>query len=102
MLHSLWSNLSHIKKAQFTPTNGQLKLFSTITEKFLVLVKVDNLSLIIFNQGQRFGKKESCNLWDKLWGGAGKPGQQTRHITDPAVTLTPKEKLVWGRLWGGQ
>lgn len=57
MLQLLWSNLSHIKKAQLTPTNVRLKLFSTITEKFFVSVKFNNLLPIIFNRGQRFGKK---------------------------------------------
>lgn len=74
MFYSLWSNVTY-KKAQFTPTNVQIQLFSTITEKFLVLVKFSNLLLIIPNWEQRFGKKESCNLWDKLWGTGGKSGQ---------------------------
>lgn len=102
MLHPLWSTLSHIKKAQFTPTAVQLKIFGTVTEKFLVLVKFDNLWLIIFNQGQRFGNKGSCNLWDKLWGGAGNPGQPDHSGVDPVVALKPKDKLVWGLLLGGR
>ena len=65
-------------------------------------MKFSNPLLIILNWRQRcFGKKESCNLWAELWGGAGEPGQQNHSVTDPVVMLKPKEELVWGLLLGG-
>lgn len=66
------SNLPHVKKASFPPTNVQLRLFSTITEKFIVLVKFNNLLLIVFNWGQRLGKKRKVTTCGINCGGSRK------------------------------
>lgn len=89
-----------LKNTHFAPTSGHLKLFSSVPEKLFVLVKFDNVWLIIFYR-RWSEKKESGNLRDELWEGAGVAASKAgchRPVTAPK----PKEKPVSGLPVGGQ